>query len=136
MPIELGRAGVAAGAIGLLAVGWRLPERRPGYGLTLQGGGIGLLYLVIFAAFRLYSLLPPAAAFALLVAVAAFSAAIAVVQDARSLAVLGVSGGFLAPVLASTGGGSHVILFSYYAVLNAGILAIPWVQAWRVRDPA
>src|SRR6266446_4925228 len=132
MPIELRLAGVAAGAIGLLAVGWRLRERRPGYGLTLQGGGIGLLYLVIFAAFRLYSLLPPAAAFALLVAVAALSAVIAVVQDARSLAVLGTSGGFLAPILASTGDGSHVMLFSYYAVLNAGILTIAWFKAWRV----
>jgi len=132
MPIELRLAGVAAGAIVLLAVGWRLRERRPGYGLTLQGGGIGLLYLVIFAAFRLYSLVPPAAAFALLVAVAALSAVIAVVQDARSLAVLGTSGGFLAPILASTGGGSHVMLFSYYAVLNAGILTIAWFKAWRV----
>jgi len=57
---------------------------------------------------------------------------IAVVQDARSLAVLGTSGGFLAPILASTGGGSHVMLFSYYAVLNAGILTIAWFKAWRV----
>src|SRR6185295_15871491 len=38
----------------------------------------------------------------------------------------------LAPVLASTGQGSHVMLFSYYAVLNAGIVAIAWVKAWRV----
>ena len=47
------------------------------------------------------------------------------------LAVLGVSGGFLAPVLASTGGGSHVMLFSYYAVLNAGVLGIALYKAWR-----
>jgi len=57
---------------------------------------------------------------------------IAVAQDALALAVLGSSGGFLAPILASTGGGSHVMLFSYYAVLNAAILAIAWFKAWRV----
>jgi uncharacterized membrane protein len=34
-------------------------------------------------------------------------------------------------VLASTGHGSHVVLFSYYAVLNAGILGIAWFKAWR-----
>ena len=132
LPIELRLAGVAAGAVVLLALGWRLRERRAGYALTLQGGGIGILYLVIFAAFRLYNLLPPAQAFVLLVAVAALSAVIAVVQDALALAVLGTSGGFLAPILASTGGGSHVMLFGYYAVLNVGILAIAWFKAWRV----
>ncbi len=132
LPIELRLSGVAAGAIALLALGWRLRARRPGYALALQGGGVGVLYLVIFAAFRLYDLLPAGPAFALLVGVAALSAYIAVVQDSRSLAVLGVSGGFLAPILASTGGGSHVMLFSYYAVLNAGILAVAWFKAWRV----
>ena len=40
------------------------------------------------------------------------------------LAAMGVSGGFLAPILASTGGGSHVMLFSFYALLNFGILVI------------
>ena len=131
VPIELRLTGIAVAALVLLAIGWRLRGRRPGYALALQGGGIGVLYLVIFAAFRLYSLVPPVAAFALLVAVAALSAMIAVVQDARSLAVLGASGGFLAPILASTGGGSHVALFGYYAVLNAGIVAIAWFKAWR-----
>ena len=41
-------------------------------------------------------------------------------QNAQSLAVLGASGGFLAPILASTGGGSHVMLFSYYVMLERG----------------
>jgi len=131
-PIELRLAGVAAGAIVLLALGWRLRERRAGYALALQGGGIGVLYLVIFAAFKLYGLVPAAPAFALLAGVAAFAAVIAVIQDARSLAVLGVSGGFLAPILVSTGGGSHVALFGYYAVLNAGILGVAWFKAWRI----
>jgi uncharacterized membrane protein len=132
MPIELRLVGAAVGGVALLALGWWLRERRAGYALTLQGGGIGILYLVIFTAFRIYDLLNPVTAFALLVAVAALSAMIAVAQEALALAVLGTSGGFLAPILASTGGGSHVMLFSYYAVLNAGILAIAWVRAWRV----
>ena len=132
LPIELRLAGVAAGALVLLVLGWRLREQRPGYALSLQGGGIGILYLVIFTAFRLYHLLSPVQAFALLVAVAALSAVTAVAQDALALAVLGSSGGFLAPILASTGGGSHVMLFGYYAVLNAAILTIAWFKAWRV----
>jgi uncharacterized membrane protein len=60
-----------------------------------------------------------------------FSAALAVLQDSKSLAVLGFSGGFLAPVLASTGSRDHVTLFSYYAVLNLAIVSIAWFKAWR-----
>jgi uncharacterized membrane protein len=132
VPIELRLAAVAAGGVAMLAIGWRLRLSRPGYALALQGGGVGVLYLVIFAAFRMFHLLPPALAFALLVGVAVFSAALAVLQNSLALAAIGVSGGFLAPVLASTGQGSHVMLFSYYAVLNAGIVAIAWVKAWRL----
>ncbi|HEY2918149.1 MAG TPA: DUF2339 domain-containing protein [Candidatus Binatia bacterium] len=129
--IEARLIGVALGAIVMLAIGWRLRQTRPGYGLIMQGGGIGLLYLTVFAAFRLYHLLPGGLVFALLGAMAIFSAMLAVLQDSRSLAAMGVTGGFLAPLLASTGGGSHVMLFSFYALLNLGILIIAWFKAWR-----
>lgn len=131
LPVELRLAGAGLGALVLLVLGWRLKDRRPGYGLSLQGGGIGLLYLTAFGAFRLYQLLPAMAAFALLAVIAAASAVLAVKQRAQALAVLGAAGGFLAPVLASTGEGSHVALFSYYALLNAGIFAVAWSQSWR-----
>lgn len=132
IPIELRLFAVALGAIALLVVGWRLRGSRPGYALALQGGGVAILYLVIFGAFRLFHLLPAGFAFALLVVVAVASAVLAIAQDSLTLAAIGVSGGFLAPVLASTGQGSHVMLFSYYAVLNAAIVGIAWRKAWRV----
>jgi uncharacterized membrane protein len=132
IPIEARLSAVALGAIVLLGIGWRLRTRRPGYALIMQGGGIGVLYLTVFAAFRIWQLLPPEIVFGLLVAMAVFSAMLAVLQDSRSLAAVGVSGGFLAPVLASTGTGSHVMLFSFYALLNFGILCIAWFKAWRV----
>lgn len=132
VPLEVRLIGVALGGIALLGLGWRLREQRAAYALALQGGGIGVLYLTIFAAFRLYALLPPGPAFALLVAIAIFSALLALWQDSLALAAIGVSGGFLAPILASTGQGSHVMLFSYYLVLNLGIVAIAWHKPWRV----
>jgi uncharacterized membrane protein len=130
-PIELRLASVAFGGIALLFFGWRLREKREGYALTLQGAGIAVLFLTVFGAFRLYHLLPGGLAFFLLVAIALLSAVLAVRQDSMSLAIAGSAGGFLAPILASTGGGSHVMLFSYYAVLNLGILAVAWRKAWR-----
>ncbi|MDD2337262.1 MAG: DUF2339 domain-containing protein, partial [Geobacteraceae bacterium] len=132
LPIELRLSGAALAGIVLISLGWRLRIHRTAYAHALQGGGIGILYLTTFAALRLYALIPPAFAFSVLVAIAALSAILAVLQDSRSLAVLGASGGFLAPVLASTGTGSHVALFSYYALLNLGIAGIAWFRAWRV----
>ncbi|MDN7890925.1 DUF2339 domain-containing protein [Burkholderia cepacia] len=131
LPIEFRLAGTALAAAALLAIGWRVRARRAAYGLVLQGGGVGILYLTIFAATKLYTLLPVGAAFPLMVAVCALSAFLAVRQNALPLAFMGTAGGFLAPVLLSTGHGNHVALFSYYALLNAGIFAIAWFKAWR-----
>ncbi|WP_446903843.1 DUF2339 domain-containing protein [Burkholderia sp. YIM B11467] len=131
LPIEFRLAGTALAAAALLAIGWRVRARRAAYGLVLQGGGVGILYLTIFAATKLYTLLPVGAAFPLMVAVCALSAFLAVRQNALPLAFMGSAGGFLAPVLLSTGQGNHVALFSYYALLNAGIFAIAWFKAWR-----
>ena len=132
IPIELRLAGVALGGVALLVLGWKLRTRRAGYAMSLQGAAIGVLYLTVFAALRLYQLLPPLAAFALLFWIAALSSYLAIRQDAMALAVLGIVGGFAAPVLTSTGEGSHVMLFSYYALLNAGIFGIAWFKAWRL----
>ncbi|HLZ96364.1 MAG TPA: DUF2339 domain-containing protein [Steroidobacteraceae bacterium] len=131
VPIEYRLTGVVVGALALLALGWRLRLARAGYALALQGGAVGILYMTIFAALRLYSVLPAALAFPLLIVVAAISAALAVLQNSQSFALLAVIGGFLAPILASNGSGSHVALFSYYVVLNGGILSVSWFKAWR-----
>ncbi|HEY0747132.1 MAG TPA: DUF2339 domain-containing protein [Steroidobacteraceae bacterium] len=129
--IQVRLTGIAVFAIVLLILGWRLRTSRSGYALALQGGAVGILYLTVFAALRLYSILPAAVAFPLLAVIAALSAVLAILQDSMWFALLSVTGGFLAPVLASSGEGSHVVLFSYYAVLNAGILAMAWFKAWR-----
>jgi uncharacterized membrane protein len=67
VPIELRYLAVAIAAGVLLALGWRWRTRLRVYALSLQGGGIGILYLTIFAAFRVHPLLPAPFAFALLV---------------------------------------------------------------------
>ncbi|SFN13915.1 Uncharacterized membrane protein [Formivibrio citricus] len=131
IPVELRYIGVVATALVGLGLGWRLRESRRAYALLLQGASVGVMYLTIFAAMRLHHILPLHAGFALLVLVAVSSAVLAVAQDALALAVAGSLGGFAAPILASTGGGNHVALFSYFALLNAGILGMAWFKAWR-----
>ena len=130
-PLEARLALAGAAGVVLLILGWRLRAHRSVFAMVLQGVGIGVVYLTLFAATRLYHLLPVPAAFAAMVGLVALTVWLALLQDARSLAAFGSVGGFLAPVLISTGPGSHVVLFAYYALLNAGILSISWYRAWR-----
>ena len=132
LPVELRLALVGATGIGLLLIGFRIRHQRPGYALTLQGAGVAVLYLTVFTSFRLYQLVPPALALGVMVSVCALSTAIALLQNARALAVIGFAGGFFAPILASTGEGSHVALFSYYTLLNLAILVIAFRRSWRL----
>jgi uncharacterized membrane protein len=130
-PIELRFIAIALGAFALLIIGWRLREKRAVYAELLQGGGIAGLYLTVFAATR-FDLLPTGLAFGLLVVIAIAAAILAVGQNALSLAVIGTAGGFLAPILVSTGSGNYIALFSYYAVLNLGVFAVAWFRTWKV----
>ncbi len=132
LSIEARYLAVTAAAGVLLTIGWRLRQKLPAYALSLQGGGIGILYLTIFAAFRLHEIVPAPFAFVLLLALTAFTGVLAVLQNSMALAILGTVGGFLAPVLVSTGAGYHVALFSYYLLLNLAILGIAWYRAWRI----
>ncbi|VYT86464.1 DUF2339 domain-containing protein [Metakosakonia massiliensis] len=130
-PLELRLAAAALGAMALLFLGWRLRHKQPVFALILQGGATGALYLTVFGAFRLWQMLPMPLAFALLLAICAASVGLAVLQRALSLAMLASLGGYAAPLLLSTGGGSHIALFSFYLLLSAGILAISVWQHWR-----
>jgi uncharacterized membrane protein len=130
-PIELRFVAIALGAFGLLFVGWRLREKRTVYAQLLQGGGIAGLYLTVFAATR-FDLLSVGPAFVLLVVIVLAAALLAVGQNALSLAVIGTTGGFLAPIMVSTGSGNFIALFTYYAVLNLGVFAVAWFRTWKV----
>lgn len=131
LPLELRVAGAGVAALVLLAFGWRLRHKTPVYALILQGGAVGALYITIFGAFRLWQMLPMPLAFGLMLVVCAASVALAVLQRALSLAMLASLGGYLAPLLLSTGGGSHIALFSFYLLLSVGIAAVSVWQHWR-----
>jgi len=131
VPLKLRLLLVAVAGAVMTLMGWRMRHKMRIYSLSLQGGGLGIIFLTIFAALRVWQLLPASLSFAFLVALALLTAILSVLQNARALAVLGITGGFLAPILTSTGAGNHVVLFSYYLVLNLGILFIAYFRAWR-----
>ena len=131
IPMSVRYLAVAAFATFLLVFGWRKREENRVFALSIQGGGIGVLFLTVFAALRLHALLSPTIAFGLLIIITAAAGVLAVKQESRAFAILGTTGGFLAPLLASTGSGNHVGLFSYYLVLNCAVLGVAWYRSWR-----
>lgn len=132
IPLELRLAAVAAIALALVILGWKTRAKAGGYGLVLQGGGIAALYLTVFAALKLYSLLPPGASLVLMLVLVMLGATLAILQNAQVLALIATAGGFLSPILTSDGSGNHIALFSFYLVLNIGILTIAWFRTWRM----
>jgi len=123
---------VALVAVGFIVLGWRLREREGAYGQILQGLGVATLYLVIYGASKFYTLLSLESAFVLMLIVVVLGSFLALKQSSLPLALFATTGGFLVPILTSTGEGSHVTLFSYYFVLNLGIFFMAWKQTWRV----
>lgn len=131
VPIELRLAGIVLADLAALAWAWRIRNSNQGVSLPLQGTCMAVLMLVVFGAFRIYHLIPGGLAFAMLFLLTFGTCLLAVLQNAQWLAIFGITGGFAAPILASTGQGSHIGLFSYYALLNAGVLAIALKRSWR-----
>ena len=124
--------------IGLLAgvaiVIWSESFRGRGYRVfsySLKAVGIGILYLSLWAAFQVYSLVPSGVAFVMMLAVTAATAVMAWTQDAEILAAFALIGGFTTPLLLSTGQNREVALFSYVAILDVGALALVILKPWR-----
>lgn len=109
--------------------------RRKGaetFGLYLLGGGIAALYLTTFAASQIYDLIGPIPAFGFMMLVTLLAGALSLLHDTKWLSVLGLIGGFLTPILLSTGRDNQLALMSYMTLLNVGILAIATFKQWTM----
>lgn len=130
-PIELRLAAVGAVGAALLGVGFNRRTIRPEFGLALQGAGVGALYLTVFAAVRMFEVMPPLAAFALMIVIAALGCALALLQDSKLMALASFAGGFAVPVLLGGESPTPLPLFAYGTVLNVAILFIARWKSWR-----
>jgi uncharacterized membrane protein len=125
-------------SIGLLAgiavVIWSERFRTHGYkafSYSLKAVGFGTLYLSVWAAFHVYTLIPSRVAFAMMLAVTAGAAAMALAQDAQILAAFALTGGFTTPLLLSTGQNKEAALFTYVAILDLATLFLVTFKPWR-----
>lgn len=122
---------VLSGCVGMamLGGGSRLPGGRYQLiGEGFLGGGIATLYFSVFASHGLYKLVDLPVAFGMMAMVTLLSGVVTLLFDSKLTAVLGVLGGYLTPVMLSSGAVNYPGLNTYLLVLGLGILGI---SAWR-----
>lgn len=101
-------------------------------GLYLYGGGIAVLYSSTFAAFQRYHLFNQVLSISLMILITMLASGLSVFYDTKWLAVLGLIGGFLTPILLSTGQDNQVALMLYMVILNSGLLIIAFQKKWEL----
>lgn len=131
-PLEARLATVGLIGAALLTVGFLKRHARPDFALHLQGGGVAVMYLTVFASARIYEVMPPLAAFAFMLLFAALGAALAVMQDSRVMALASFLGGYAVPVLLGGEAETPLALFSYITILNLAVMGIAWKKSWRL----
>jgi len=115
----------------MLGLGMRLAGRRYHLlGQGLLGGGMATLYFSVFAAYSMYALIGAATACAAMMAITFSAGFIAVRFDALLVALLGIVGGYLTPVMIAAAPLPPAMLFAYLTVLSLGVLGVAYYKRW------
>ena len=99
---------------------------------TLCATGVVILYSVTFACRSIYhfDFFGPIPTFLLMALITTTAFLLAVRLNALVVAILGMLGGFLTPVLLSTGQDNPLGLFGYIAILDAGLIFVAFNRRW------
>jgi uncharacterized membrane protein len=119
------------GGLVLLIAGTRLLGKKYHLlGQGLLGAGLATLYFSVFSATNMFHLIEPNIGFVLMAVVTVLAGGIAVRFDSMLVAVLGIIGGYLTPVMLQTGVVNFPGLFGYLLVLGVGVLGICYWKNW------
>ncbi|MBI3586547.1 MAG: DUF2339 domain-containing protein [Ignavibacteriales bacterium] len=128
--------GVAIGSLCLVGGARTQKKDYQIFAQGLVGAGVSILYLSVYASFNFYHLVPQWVAFLLMSGVTIITLAQALYYNSIAVSVLGWAGGFLTPLMLSTGQSNEAALFTYIALLSLGLLAIVVKkESWIVVEP-
>ena len=134
VPPELRVAiGFLAG-LGLLVGGVALSRKNfPALSQTLCATGVVVLYAVTFSCRSIYhfEFFGPLPTFLLMVLITSTAFLLAARLNALVVAILGMLGGFLTPILLSTGQDNPLGLFGYIAILDTGLILVALNRRWH-----
>ena len=126
--------GVIVG-LGLMVIGEYFQRRYPGWAHAVTGGGISTLYLSIYSSFGFFQIIGVIPAFAILAILVLSSGFLSLRYESKTIAILGLFGAFLTPVLLSghieENLNSYVMLSMYIILVDLGILIVSSLRNWR-----
>ncbi len=117
--------------LGLMGFAIRLKKQYNTFSAVLLSGSMAIFYFITFAAYSFYELIPLIPTFSLMVLFTVFTVWAAIRYNLQVIAHIGLVGAYAVPFLLSDGSGKVVILFSYMAIINAGVLAIAFRKYWK-----
>ena len=127
---------VALGMLaGVGAIGWAEGLRKRAYAATanaLSGAGVVMLYASVWAAYRLYDLVPFAVAFAMMMLVTAACGFLSWRHRSLVVAMLGLIGGFATPFMLTAEATGPIGLFGYILLLDVGLLVLARERGWPI----
>lgn len=115
----------------LLGIGFKLKEKYKSYSAVLLSGAMTIMYFITFVAYSLYGLMSQEISFGLMVLFTIFTVLAALQYNLQVIAHIGLIGAYAVPFLLSDGSGKVMILFSYMAIINTGILYISFKKYWK-----
>ncbi len=127
--------GILLGALMLPWSHWLLGRGYPYFSEGIAALGQAILLLSLWAGCRYYTVFSREVGFAGMVLVTVTIAAAALGRDSQRIAMLSTLGGFLTPLLVSTGRDEQFALFTYIFILCAGLLITAWRRDWRWLAP-
>jgi uncharacterized membrane protein len=117
--------------VALMGFALKLKAKYEGFSAVLLSGSIAILYFITYAAYAYYQLIPQALTFGLMVIFTSFTVIAAVKYNKQVIAHIGLVGAYAIPFLLSDGSGKVVILFTYMAIINCGILVLAFKKYWK-----
>ena len=97
----------------------------------IMGGGIAVLYFTTTIAFREYHLFTQNTAFLITCTITLLSILLSYRYNSETLIIFSLFGGFLAPLIISTGQSNYIFLFTYLSLLNIGMLITVYLKNWK-----
>ena len=117
--------------LGLMAFAIKLKKNYHNYSAVLLSGAMAIMYFISFAAYSFYDLFPQVFTFVLMVAFTLFTVYAALQYNQKVIAHIGLVGAYAVPFLLSDGSGRVLVLFSYMAIINIGILVVGYKKYWK-----
>ncbi|MEI6060371.1 MAG: DUF2339 domain-containing protein [Bacteroidota bacterium] len=117
--------------IGLFGIALKLRKDYENYSAVLVSGAMAIMFFLTYAAYSFYALLPQVPAFILLVIFTSSAVYVAIDYNKQVIAHIGLVGAYAVPFLLDEGSGKVIILFTYIAIINLGILLIAFRKYWK-----